>query len=288
MLKNGIEKEEEEKRLRTATFLDGVEKLKLAVRNTGVDGFWSESSGFAGGGTRHVFEGFNAKLVYDPFSKACDFVGELDACVTLRRKIGAVAPLGSFVPLLSAADAADAACLDPWLDAEDRVDDFVRLPDEMANLGSWSLPDRIAKRYYQGGQIAASNEEAMKERGVTHVVAVGNGLETPFEGKGVKYHKIAIWDAEGEDIKQHFDAAVKFIGDALAENDQNVVLTHCQAGISRATTITCAYLMTTYKWSFGRALKHVESRRWVCPNQGFRAQLVALEKELIEKFGTLK
>jgi protein-tyrosine phosphatase len=42
----------------------------------------------------------------------------------------------------------------------------------------------------------------------------------------------------------------------------------------------CAYLMNKNDWSFDKALKFVQTKRWIaCPNSGFQKQLKDFETE---------
>ncbi|EFC40883.1 predicted protein [Naegleria gruberi] len=58
----------------------------------------------------------------------------------------------------------------------------------------------------------------------------------------VKYMKVEIDDNAYQDISKHFDATFEFISNSI-ENEGKAVLVHCQAGISRSSTIVIAYLM---------------------------------------------
>jgi len=74
------------------------------------------------------------------------------------------------------------------------------------------------------------------------------------------------------------------------------VYIHCQAGISRSTTIFCSYLIAWLGFSVKMALGHLHRcRACICPNKGFRKQLSVFEqrkefiamlnKSITEKFG---
>ncbi|THH10128.1 hypothetical protein EW145_g1543 [Phellinidium pouzarii] len=121
-----------------------------------------------------------------------------------------------------------------------------------------------------------------------------------------KHRCISIEDSEYEDILVHLPSAIAFIKNALeksqtchVEADENAerggdarphhaiqeglslastpkhrVLVHCVMGISRSTTIVCAYLMATRHISPSVALKFIRKRRPLAhPNYGFRRQL---------------
>merc|ERR1719210_993941 len=56
----------------------------------------------------------------------------------------------------------------------------------------------------------------------------------------IYYTKFALADTEDADIAIYFDATNKLIHQHLSDGEN--VLIHCNAGVSRSTTITAAYL----------------------------------------------
>jgi protein-tyrosine phosphatase len=77
-----------------------------------------------------------------------------------------------------------------------------------------------------------------------------------------------------------FPDACMFIVKGL-ENPGDVVVVHCECGISRSTTLVVAYLMFINHWTRTRALQEVrKTREWVNPNPGFMKQLAAWEQQL--------
>uniref|UniRef100_A0A7S3N911 protein-tyrosine-phosphatase n=1 Tax=Euplotes harpa TaxID=151035 RepID=A0A7S3N911_9SPIT len=103
-------------------------------------------------------------------------------------------------------------------------------------------------------------------------------MEPKFPDK-FKYKVFELEDDDDEDIKKYFAEGIEFITDSLAAG--GCVFVHCAAGISRSTSMLCAYLMKTYKWTFHKALTIVQEKRsFVCPNQGFQEQLLEFQGEL--------
>jgi protein-tyrosine phosphatase len=94
--------------------------------------------------------------------------------------------------------------------------------------------------------------------------------------------KFVIYDLPSQKINDVFAEACRFIDTALTVNNANAVLVHCNAGVSRSTTIVIAYLL--HKRMFKKykdALDHVKAKRAVAnPNSGFVEQLVQFEKQL--------
>ena len=59
---------------------------------------------------------------------------------------------------------------------------------------------------------------------------------------------------------------------------------HCFAGVSRSATIVIAYLMQELGMSLVDAMQHVRKQRYfINPNDGFRRQLQAFQRELTLK-----
>jgi len=92
------------------------------------------------------------------------------------------------------------------------------------------------------------------------------------------HHKIiAADDSLHQNLLCYFNEAHTFIDEAI--NNQQCILIHCQAGISRSTTIMTSYLMKKNKISHLEAIQIVRnSRPEVMPNFMFAEQLDAFEK----------
>ncbi|WEW60631.1 dual specificity protein phosphatase [Emydomyces testavorans] len=60
--------------------------------------------------------------------------------------------------------------------------------------------------------------------------------------------------------------------------DANVVLVHCERGVSRAPTMVIAYLMRKYRRSRDDILAEVKTKRRIRPNSNFMDQLEVWEQ----------
>ena len=137
--------------------------------------------------------------------------------------------------------------------------------------------DQVLPNLYLGSIFAATNEETLDDKKITHVLTMGNYMEPKFPEKFI-YKVWKLDDDEGENIKQYFNEGIEFIQDAM--NEGGIVFVHCAAGVSRSSSMVCAYLMKTNKWKFYKALSFLQERRWVvCPNSGFQKQLQEFEIE---------
>ncbi|KAF8631858.1 hypothetical protein AX15_002128 [Amanita polypyramis BW_CC] len=135
--------------------------------------------------------------------------------------------------------------------------------------------DCIVPRLYLSDYACARDAEKLSDLGVTHVVsAIDYNVHLPSSIKDEHKLHIRILDGAGQNILQYLEETTKFIRAALEENETNVVLVHCQMGISRSATVVCAYLIATKNMKVEEALDFVESKRSIIhPNVGFRIQL---------------
>jgi len=141
----------------------------------------------------------------------------------------------------------------------------------------WDRPDKILDGLYLGSADASQNLEVLKKRNITHILTVGIGLKLYFPSE-FQYKHIEVFDYEQADLFSHFESSTQFVDQGRTKGGG--VLIHCAAGISRSPTLTIAYLMRTFNWSYQKASNFVLSKRWVSPNNGFVRQLLKYEKEL--------
>ena len=138
--------------------------------------------------------------------------------------------------------------------------------------------NEIIPSLYLGSVFAASSSDTLEELGITHVLTMGNDMDPKFPDQ-YEYKVCELDDDEDEDIKKYFEEGIEFIDTALSSG--GTIFVHWAAGISRSTSMVCAYLMKSNKWKFKKALNHVISKReFVCPNSGFQEQLLEFEKEI--------
>ena len=136
----------------------------------------------------------------------------------------------------------------------------------------------IIPHLYIGSIACASNLEELKSKNITHILCCGIGLKFFFPDK-FKYHRIDLIDKESENIRKYFDESNNYINDAIINGGN--ILVHCQAGISRSTSIIIAYLMKYKKMNFNKAFELIKEKRGkIQPNSGFILQLKAYDKEL--------
>ncbi|GBB90551.1 hypothetical protein RclHR1_17540004 [Rhizophagus clarus] len=134
----------------------------------------------------------------------------------------------------------------------------------------------IIPRLHLGTQMAANDKAWLEDHRITHILTVAEGIN-PTYPESYMYKVISVRDYNSQNLITHFDATHKFIQMTLQEENNNI-LVHCQAGISRSPTVIIAYIMKTQKMSYDDAFNLVQSKRpAICPNLGFRQQLKLYE-----------
>lgn len=130
---------------------------------------------------------------------------------------------------------------------------------------------------FQGSIGTAYNKKALTDSGITHILTAASKIGSRFKDE-FTYKVLNLLDSPDQNIVQFFDAASDWIEQVLAESPNNRVLVHCFAGKSRASTITCAYLMKKQGLTLREALLHLRACRPIAfPNIGFLVQLKAYE-----------
>ena len=95
----------------------------------------------------------------------------------------------------------------------------------------------------------------------------------------IKYKRLAASDNASQNLAQYFLEAFGFIEEALRQ--RSAVLIHCQAGISRSSTILIAFIMYRSTLSMLQAYKFVKGKRQIIsPNLNFMGQLLEFEQKL--------
>ena len=124
---------------------------------------------------------------------------------------------------------------------------------------------------------SASDRAALQAHDITHICCC-IGVHAPFPD-AFHYHILPAKDRPEEDIRKFFKGACTFIENSLRNGGKCLI--HCGAGISRASTISIAYLMYKLRIPFTQAYSLVRSARPIIkPNSGFVEQLRDFEFEI--------
>lgn len=126
-----------------------------------------------------------------------------------------------------------------------------------------------------GGLASACDRKALRDRGITRIITAVYDVNPIFpDDPELIYLKIPVLDVPSEEIAAHFDKAINFIEESV--NHGHGVLIHCVYGVSRSSTLMCAYLMRKKFMTQRQAIQFVKQRRpQVDPNDGFLIQLTA-------------
>uniref|UniRef100_A0A7S2J4T0 protein-tyrosine-phosphatase n=1 Tax=Haptolina brevifila TaxID=156173 RepID=A0A7S2J4T0_9EUKA len=151
---------------------------------------------------------------------------------------------------------------------------------QVARVYKFQRADPIADNIFLGPEGATLEEAWLRMHKIDRVLTVAAHSDHLAKHASMEYMQIDVDDDPNEALRPYFEAAFAFISKSSSTN----VLVHCVSGISRSSTIVTAYLMSTRRLTFERALALVRERRPVAsPNSGFQKQLREYEAEL---FGT--
>lgn len=133
-----------------------------------------------------------------------------------------------------------------------------------------------------GGARDAAALEALRERGISHVVNCAKELPCVHRASGeITYLKLSVYDEPDADLLSDLDGATRFLADAR-RGGARAALVHCFMGVSRSATVAIAFAMLECKLPLQEAFALVKrARPEIGPNHGFRAQLAAFEKRLL-------
>lgn len=136
--------------------------------------------------------------------------------------------------------------------------------------------DEIQKGLYLGDKSSYHCPPS----GVTHVVSATHTVEKAPHGiPEDKFLHVNVHDNGSVNLIDYFDQAASFIQNALSSDGK--VLVHCDAGISRSVTLTCAYLIKCCGMVYDDAIRLVQRYRpRADPNFSFHAQLIDYSRKL--------
>ena len=136
----------------------------------------------------------------------------------------------------------------------------------------------ILPHLFIGSRKDAHDKELMQSFGITHILNATDNCPCVFED-AFTYIRIAVQDTWNQDLPSHFARCFEFIQNA--KENGHVVMVHCNAGISRSSTITIAYIMQSQRMNLSDAYAFVKHRRdIIAPNLDFMGELMQFEKTL--------
>jgi len=167
---------------------------------------------------------------------------------------------------------------------------------------SLSQAQEIIPGAWQGSLKASNNPEFLLQRRFSLIMRVHNprtalnqdfrrplAVRRVLQSLGTREYNIALFDSPTSALSDYFDTVVELVDRYRAIGGG--VLIYCDAGISRSTTLTAAYLLTLRQlegWHYSSARDAVEDvlddirtvRPGIRPNAGFYQQLVTYADRL--------
>ena len=135
--------------------------------------------------------------------------------------------------------------------------------------------DLIEDRLYLGSLVGARDENELRSKGITHILAALESFEGYQKLEGFEYMQIVLDDSFDVDVLGCLPRAFTFITQAMKTGK---VFVHCAMGISRSATIVTSYLMVKYSISIIEAIKIVrKGRPGAHPNANFQNQISAID-----------
>lgn len=142
-----------------------------------------------------------------------------------------------------------------------------------------AIASEILDFLYLGNERDAANLQRLNDLGITYVLNVTSHIPLHFEKHGIKYKRIPASDSGQQNLRQYFEEAANFIGEAREAGAK--ILVHCQAGVSRSATITIAFLLLHSRMTMTDAYRFVKTKRHIIsPNFNFMGQLLDFEQAL--------
>jgi len=132
---------------------------------------------------------------------------------------------------------------------------------------------------YLGSEQDALDKNFIDTENIKHILSIQSWeIKENQKQDGINYHFVKAADNSEQDLKCKFES----ICDFLKQHENERVLVHCQAGISRSATACLAYLMKEKNMTLDSSFVELKKRRdIVCPNFSFLGQLKCWEQEIM-------
>jgi len=137
----------------------------------------------------------------------------------------------------------------------------------------------IVSGLHLGSVWLAEDEEWLMEYQITHVLSICAKEQLPeesfYEELNISHMLHDVDDEYDTNLLPLFSETCDFIANALSKEGCKV-LVHCTAGVSRSSTLVCAYIMQSKGLGTKDAIDFVRSKRpKIHPNLSFQMQLEA-------------
>ncbi|CAF1115794.1 unnamed protein product [Rotaria sp. Silwood1] len=136
------------------------------------------------------------------------------------------------------------------------------------------------KFLYLGGLRSLHDQNRLTRLNITHILSVlWIRPKKDSIPPNVKHLFIKAEDTMSFNMSPYFEQACQFIEEARQLN--GCVLIHCACGVSRSTTLCCAYLIKHHSMSIEQAINEIRTHRPIVqPNTGFLRQLIRYNEKI--------
>jgi len=126
----------------------------------------------------------------------------------------------------------------------------------------------------------SNNKDRLAQLNITHILSVlWIKPRKNLVPSNVKHLFLKAEDTISCNMAPYFEQACQFIEEARQSN--GCVLVHCACGVSRSTTLCCAYLIKHHSMSVEQAITQLRSHRHIVqPNPGFLRQLIHFNEQI--------
>lgn len=151
----------------------------------------------------------------------------------------------------------------------DKVTDVVRLPHSQAHV---ILENHLSL----APAHQATNEQLLREDGITHVLNVAIDVETQ-QFSNIQVLHLQLYDSPNQELP--LDVGAKYIADCIHNGGHCLV--HCNAGQSRSASIILYFFIKFGNYTLQQAWQYCKARKPdIRPNFGFVSQLEKQEVAL--------
>ncbi|KAG2382944.1 hypothetical protein C9374_004911 [Naegleria lovaniensis] len=134
---------------------------------------------------------------------------------------------------------------------------------------------------YLGPHFSAERDSdyLRNSKSITHILNVTKEISCKHKDS-LTTIQILIDDNPNEALEHHIPQALQFINDCMKE--KGTILVHCQAGISRSSSMVIAFVMNCLRMNLHDAYHYVKKRRsCISPNVGFISKLANYEIQIL-------
>jgi len=134
------------------------------------------------------------------------------------------------------------------------------------------IPSQVFPHLYLGGSTDLADQK-LKAVSITHILNATTTLDKPATISTDNFMRVPVLDSMSEVILGFLESCCEYIEQRRKQNQR--VLLHCVAGISRSATIAIAYTMKHMGLNVHEAYQYVKKcRPQISPNIAFMGQLI--------------